>query len=228
MQEPPIIPPDDLMELCLFPLSNVVLFPKMHLPLHIFEERYKNMIRACINEQQPFGVLLIRQGQEVGEPAEPFKIGTTARITKVQELQEGRLNISTEGERRFELVHTSQTLPYMTGLIRYVNNDGEPVSDSLITSVKTEFRLFLSHQATIAGGWNSNITLPDDPDELLAQVISGISSSIEIPTELRQRLLETDRYAQRLEKLVPILQKGNEIMREQSEKTNPFQGNRLN
>ena len=228
MQEPPIIPPDDLMELCLFPLSNVVLFPKMHLPLHIFEERYKNMIRACINEQQPFGVLLIRQGQEVGEPAEPFKIGTTARITKVQELQEGRLNISTEGERRFELVRTSQTLPYMTGLIRYVNNDGEPVSDSLITSVKTEFRLFLSHQATIAGGWNSNITLPDDPDELLAQVISGISSSIEIPTELRQRLLETDRYAQRLEKLVPILQKGNEIMREQSEKTNPFQGNRRN
>jgi Lon protease-like protein len=228
MQESPMIPPDDLTELRLFPLNNIVLFPKMHLPLHIFEERYKSMIRSCLNEQQPFGVLLIRQGQEVGEPSEPFKIGTTARISKIQELQEGRLNLATEGERRFELIDIKQTLPYMTGLIRYFGNDEKTVSNSLMTSIKAEFLLFLSHQATIAGGWNSNITLPEDPDELLAQIISGISSSIDIPTELRQRLLETNECSERLEKLVPILQKGNEIMREQSEKTNPFQGNRLN
>ena len=120
--------------------------------------------------------------------------------------------------------------PLISSILFPVVGSMEPrtVSNSLMTSIKAEFLLFLSHQATIAGGWNSNITLPEDPDELLAQIISGISSSIDIPTELRQRLLETNECSERLEKLVPILQKGNEIMREQSEKTNPFQGNRLN
>ena len=58
------------MELPLFPL-NVVLFPGMVLPLHIFELRYREMIRRCIDEQLPFGVVLIEKGQETGETATP-------------------------------------------------------------------------------------------------------------------------------------------------------------
>ena len=87
-QEP--VAPDDLIELPLFPL-NVVLFPGMSLPLHIFEERYKAMIGACSEHDTPFGVLLIKEGQEVGDPAEPFQVGTTARITEVQQLEDGRM-----------------------------------------------------------------------------------------------------------------------------------------
>ena len=74
------VPRDDLSELALFPL-NLVLFPGMRLPLHIFEERYKAMIGACIEAEEPFGVLLIKEGQESGEPVEPVQVGTTARIT---------------------------------------------------------------------------------------------------------------------------------------------------
>ena len=68
---PDDFPPGSYHELPLFPLNNVVLFPAMPLPLHIFEERYKAMIGDCINRNAPFGVLLIREGREVGAPATP-------------------------------------------------------------------------------------------------------------------------------------------------------------
>src|SRR5438067_10321725 len=76
----------------LFPL-NVVLFPRMPLPLRIFEDRYKEMIRRCLDNDQPFGVLLIRDGQEVGPPAIPEEVGTLARIRVVEQLDEGNLNL---------------------------------------------------------------------------------------------------------------------------------------
>ena len=77
------------MELPIFPL-NTVLFPGARLPLHIFEERYKAMINACIDERRPFGVCLIRSGSEPGAPAEPFNVGTTAHIRQVQRLEDGK------------------------------------------------------------------------------------------------------------------------------------------
>ena len=82
---------------------NLVLFPGMDLPLHIFEERYKDMIRECINNDSPFGVVLIKEGLEVGEPAEPERIGTSTRILRSEVLDQGRLNIMTKGDRRFEI-----------------------------------------------------------------------------------------------------------------------------
>ena len=103
MSQPEHIPPDDLIELPLFPL-NVVLFPGMQLPLHIFEERYKAMIGDCLEREEPFGILLIKEGPEVGGPAEPFLVGTSARILRADHLEEGRMNILTRGDRRFQVV----------------------------------------------------------------------------------------------------------------------------
>ena len=74
------------MELPIFPL-NAVLFPGAAMPLHIFEERYKLMMGECLRERRPFGVALIRQGREVGEPAEPLDVGTIAQIAAVERLQ---------------------------------------------------------------------------------------------------------------------------------------------
>ena len=74
-------------ELPLFPL-NVVLFPTMILPLRIFEERYKEMIHACLESDSRFGVALIREGQEVGAPAVPHNMGTVAHIRRVTPLDE--------------------------------------------------------------------------------------------------------------------------------------------
>lgn len=71
------------MRLSLFPL-NSVLFLGMPLRLRIFEERYKEMINACIDQEKPFGVVLIKEGREaLGTLAKPYSIGTIAHITEV-------------------------------------------------------------------------------------------------------------------------------------------------
>ena len=82
----PIADPE---ELRLFPL-NMVLFPGGSLPLRIFEERYKLMIGECLKGSLPFGVVLIKEGIEVGGLASPHQVGTTARITKAERSDQGR------------------------------------------------------------------------------------------------------------------------------------------
>lgn len=101
-------------ELPLFPL-NTVLFPNAPLRLHIFEDRYKRMIRLCLQNNQPFGVVLIRRGVEaLGPLAEPFPIGCTARIEDVQNLSGGRMNILAVGGERFRILTLNRaTLPYL-------------------------------------------------------------------------------------------------------------------
>lgn len=87
----------------LFPL-NTVLFPGGRLPLRIFEQRYMEMAKACLREDAPFGVCLIREGQEVGEPALPEDVGCTARIAEWDMPQLGVLQVVARGERRFRIL----------------------------------------------------------------------------------------------------------------------------
>jgi Lon protease-like protein len=94
-------------ELPLFPL-NMVLFPGGPLPLRIFEPRYIDMVRDCMREGAPFGVLLIRAGAEVGEVSSTAEIGTTARIVDFHQLPDGLLGISCIGERKFRVLRRWQ------------------------------------------------------------------------------------------------------------------------
>src|SRR5690606_41265145 len=100
----------ELYSLPLFPL-NTVLFPGMTLPLHIFEPRYRVMIKRCLKLNRPFGVVLIRVGNEVGGSAVPHDIGTSAYITHAQPLDNVRINIQTLGYKRFRLVTIEQDKP---------------------------------------------------------------------------------------------------------------------
>ena len=94
-----------MMQLSLFPL-NSVLFPGMPLRLRIFEARYKEMINECIEQEKPFGVVLIQKGREaLGTLAKPHKIGTTAHISDVQRLPLGEMNILAIGGERFKINH---------------------------------------------------------------------------------------------------------------------------
>ena len=89
------------MKLPLFPLS-IVLFPEGPLPLRIFETRYVDMVRKCMRDGSNFGVLLIREGGEVG-PAITFDVGTTAQIMDFHQLSDGLLGLSCVGRQRFRV-----------------------------------------------------------------------------------------------------------------------------
>ena len=94
------------MSIALFPL-NIVLFDGGPLPLRIFETRYVDMVRRCMREDQRFGVVLIREGREMG-PALTFDIGSLARIVDFHQLSDGFLGLSCVGERRFRILNRSQ------------------------------------------------------------------------------------------------------------------------
>src|SRR5713101_4286452 len=113
------------MELPLFPL-NTVLFPHATLPLHIFEERYKQMIGQCLEERAPFGVLLIRSGSEAGGNAEPFEVGTTAHIGRVQHLDDGKLNLICQGGHRFRTTKTIESQPFLLAEVEPLDTTADP------------------------------------------------------------------------------------------------------
>ncbi|MEZ4622859.1 MAG: LON peptidase substrate-binding domain-containing protein [Caldilineaceae bacterium] len=111
------------MDLPLFPLKNVVLFPGMVLPLHIFEPRYREMINRCIDEQLPFGVVLIEEGTEIGEAATPHRIGTGAKIIRVERLEDGRMNITALGTERFQIQEVHHDRAYLTATVEVATHN---------------------------------------------------------------------------------------------------------
>ncbi len=215
--------PDGLVQLPLFPL-NLVLFPGMDLPLHIFEERYKSMIGDCLNQNSPFGVVLIKEGMEVGDPADPERIGTSARILRSELLDQGRMNIMTKGERRFEIEEIVQREPHIVGRVRFlVELEGEGAS-GLASQINDDYVALVRNLTALTGGYTSRVTVPEDPVELSYT----IAANLDLETHLRQSLLVTETAATRLADLIPLLKQGNENLRERIAKQNPFQGPRLN
>ena len=94
------------MQIPLFPL-NTVLFPGGPLPLRIFETRYIDMVKDCVKDDAPFGVLLIREGGETGA-ATTHTVGTLARITDWYQGSDGLLGVTAVGERRFRLLSSER------------------------------------------------------------------------------------------------------------------------
>jgi len=175
------------MEIPLFPL-NTVLFPGATLPLHIFEDRYKEMIGACIDAQRPFGVLLIRKGFEVGDLAEPFEVGTTAHIARVDELEEGKLNLLCLGGKRFRTLKLVRNDPYLTGEVELLETTAtdDPKAKELSDDAGSLFAEYVRLYLAMSNQWARSIEMPGEPD-LLADFIG---SRLGVRAQTKQRLLE--------------------------------------
>jgi Lon protease-like protein len=186
----------------LFPLRTV-LFPHAALPLHVFEERYKIMIGRCIDARAPFGVVLIRSGEEVGAPAEPHDVGTSARIAQVQRLSDDRMNLIAYGERRFRIHALDTTQPYLQADIEFLTSEdvAAPAVAELATRVTDLFREHQRLVLAISGQWAREPELPADADRL-ADYVAGAA---ELPMEARQELLETLSLPERLNRLAVLL-----------------------
>src|SRR5205807_2733032 len=103
----------------LFPLPNVVLFPGVFLPLHIFEPRYREMVRDTLDGDRLIGMVLLRPGWERDYEGRPpvFPVGCTGVVTHVERLPEGRYNIVLRGIERFRIVREDQTRSYRQAVV---------------------------------------------------------------------------------------------------------------
>ena len=110
----------------LFPLG-AVLYPGMLLPLHIFEERYRQLVQDLLDGPDPrrFGVIAIRKGRETGiEGVQSlYEIGCIATLRRVEQLEDGGFDIITVGTQRFKLLSLDETRPYLQGEVELLDDD---------------------------------------------------------------------------------------------------------
>lgn len=184
----------EMYELPLFPL-NVVLFPGMPLPLHIFEDRYKEMIADCIRENRPFGVVLIEEGSAEDSPAaHPVAIGCTAEIAQVQPLDQGRMFIMTVGRERFRIVRLDYDKPYLVGMVESapLDTEDEEWQTQGAEALEPLVIEYLNKLARVGSIEVEPDQIPNDPEGLVYLA----ATLIQLPTEEKQSFLSIDRASE--------------------------------
>lgn len=196
-----------------FPL-NTVVFPGQHLPLHIFEPRYRQLVQDVLGEDREFGIALIAQGREVGGGAEPVAVGCAVRITEVQELPDGRYNIICEGTRRFRLVEQLGESPYLRAAVEFLalpEDTRDEETTELAESVGELYRDHLGLNLAMEGGWQRRMKSPTDP----VRLADTVAAEIEAPAGEKQEILSAERLATRLEIGQRLLEAANRSLAEQ-------------
>ena len=191
-------------DLPLFPL-NTVLFPGMQLKLHIFEERYKIMINKCIEENTPFGVILIHSGDEaLGPMAEPYEVGCSAQIADVKRLSFDRMNIVVTGERRFRVNFVKKQHPYLLADVEFFSpkDDNQKLMDLYSQLLRPLIIRYLKVLSEVGEVQFDPTHIPTDAKSLAH--IAAILLQSENPQ--KQELLTIDKTSALLRKLVAIYQ----------------------
>jgi uncharacterized protein len=187
----------------LFPL-NTVLFPGGPLPLRIFETRYVDMVRHCMRERCPFGVVLIRAGAEVGAVADTAEVGTTARIVDFNSMPDGLLGISCIGEQKFRVVR------------RWQESSGLNVAD--IALLPRDERVSLPGEFLHLGALLRKVlpelgelyaAIPMHPDDA-AWVGYRLAEILPVSLSEKQQCLEIDDPLVRLARLDPLIRRTEE------------------
>lgn len=201
----------EMYELPLFPL-NTVLFPGMPLPLHIFEERYKEMIADCIRENRPFGVVLIAEGNaENGPLPQPFAIGCTAEIAQVQPLEQGRMLIMTVGRERFRIVRLEYGRPYLVGMVEPAPLETEDDA-RLARDADALQPLVIDYLHKLASVGSIEIEEDQIPEEPVPLIYLA-ATLVQLPADEKQALLSANRASVLARKLVRIYNRELDLMR---------------
>lgn len=182
----------------IFPLPGVVLYPGLHLPLHIFEPRYRAMVSDALARDRRIGMI---QPQRATEGAPLFTIGCLGRITDVEALEDGRFNIVLEGEKRFRLLR-EMDVPTPFRQIEaelLVENDDEVLAPIERASFEREAKRFAD-----AHGYSVDWDQVGRLDDL--SLINGVSQIAPFDPAAKQALLEANGLGARCELLVQLMQ----------------------
>ncbi len=207
----------ELETLPLFPLG-VVLFPGAPLPLRIFENRYKIMIGECIEMEQPFGVVLIKEGREVGGSARPHRVGTTARILKAEPTGQSMYRIQTVGERRFRIVNIIDGNPYLKAEVEFMEEGEEADAGDLAQKVSERLSEYLQLVVSFKKGWIQTVDTPQEPLALSYAAAQAVT----YPPMVGQYLLQIPSVKERLERVLPLLEERTSLLRDEMGKQKRF------
>ena len=186
-----------LTELPLFPL-NTVLFPGGRLPLRIFEQRYMDMAKACLRDQSPFGVCLIREGREVGAPAIPADVGTLARIGTWDMPQLGVLHITALGEQRFRILERRVEPNGLTrASIQMMDEEIDIAIPANCSGCVKLLEQVIQQQSALFE--------PPHRLDSASWVSSRLTELLPLPLPAKQELLELDNARTRIERLNELL-----------------------
>jgi uncharacterized protein len=183
----------------LFPLGTV-LYPGLLLPLNIFEERYRQLVRDLLEGPEPrwFGVIAIRKGRETGVDgiSALHEIGCTATLREVTEQDDGGFHLVTVGTQRFRLESLDYSQPYLQGEVELLE---EEVGDEAAAGLAAQAvrRGFRGYVEALASQESVEVSVPELPDEpLLLSYLVAASMILDLPA--RQQLLAEPDAARRL------------------------------
>ncbi|MDQ0248628.1 Lon protease-like protein [Sphingomonas kyeonggiensis] len=184
--------------LSVFPLGGALLFPRMHLPLHIFEPRYRAMVSDALARDRRIGMI---QPRDSASPPALFDIGCVGRIAEVEALDDGRFDIVLEGLARFAVLRELDvTTPF-----RQVEAELETVGDSEILALAERAALEIESRRFADGlgyavDWEAVSRLDDE------SLVNGIAQIAPFDTASKQALLEADTLSERSELIVQLMQ----------------------
>ena len=198
----------------LFPLGTV-LFPGLVLPLHIFEERYRQLVHELLDGPEPrrFGVIAIRKGRETGIDgvSSLYEVGCTATLRETEEHDDGGFDLVTVGTQRFRLDALDESRPYLQGDVEFLDeDDGDSAEAGRAASlVATSFRDYLT---ALSERGLAQVNVPDLPDDpLLLSYLVAATMIIDLPA--RQGLLAEPDSLSRLTAERAMLQRETTMLR---------------
>ena len=156
------------------------------------------MINSCIDREEVFGLVLLRNGAEEETEETIHRVGVTAKVIEVERLEGGRMNIVTEGERRFRIYRFTQQDPYWKASVDFFDDDERHQSiESFYEQVSELYRKVCELGARLGGSGDAASALPESPSDL-SYLVSYV---LDIDSEGKQKLLEMASAAERLQVL---------------------------
>jgi len=187
----------------LFPLPNVVLFPNVFLPLHIFEPRYRQMVADALAGDRIIGMTLLRPGYEAdyeGRPA-TYDVGCAGVITHSQPLADGCYDIVLRGIEKFRVRSEDQSKPYRIGHIEPINETIPPEEAQPLRHQRQRLEAVLA--AAIERVRSEPRFPPSVPDE---DLVNALAQYLELDIVERQALLECQGVLARCRSLIDLLE----------------------
>jgi len=188
----------------LFPLPNVVLFPNVFLPLHIFEPRYREMVADAIMGDRMIGMVLLRPGWEQDYEGRPpvYPIGCSGLMTHVEQLTDGRYNIVLRGFECFRVVAEDQSLKYRRATIERLTE--RPMDGNDRAAIR---RQRAKLETMLSGSHESKAVDPKIPSAMGDEdLVNALAQYLDLEPLEKQALLEHHSLRTRAESLVELLE----------------------